>query len=104
MSYRLTQTPRFSKALKKLDRPVARRFLVALYELVELDDPTARLKPLQHELVGLWRLWGGGDYRVILDVRRDDVVIVALDLGHRPRSTSEIADDVAAQLPCPMSR
>lgn len=47
-----------------------------------LDDPTARLKPLQHELAGLWRL-RVGDYRVILDVRRDDVVIVALDLGHR---------------------
>lgn len=82
MSYRLTQTPRFTKALKKLDRPVSRRVLVALYELIELDDPAARLKPLQHELAGLWRL-RVGDYRVILDVRRDDVVIVALDLGHR---------------------
>lgn len=82
MSYQLAQTPRFTKALKKLDRPVARRVLVALYELIELDDPTARLKPLQHELAGLWRL-RVGDHRVILDVRRDDVVILALDLGHR---------------------
>ncbi|WP_242085878.1 type II toxin-antitoxin system RelE/ParE family toxin [Microbacterium lacticum] len=82
MSYQLTQTHRFAKALKKLDRPMSRRVLVALYELIELDDPTARLKPLQHELAGLWRL-RVGDYRVILDVRRDDVVIVALDLGHR---------------------
>ncbi|MBG0716907.1 hypothetical protein G3N18_02235 [Microbacterium sp. 2C] len=24
-----------------------------------------------------------GDYRVILDIRRSEVVIVALDLGHR---------------------
>ena len=82
MSYKLTQTPRFAKTLRKLDQPVAQRVLVALYELVELDDPTARLKPLQHELAGLWRL-RVSDYRVILDVRRDDVVIVALDLGHR---------------------
>ena len=82
MSYRLTQAPRFTKALKKLDRPVARRVLVALFELSELHDPTARLKPLQHESAGLWRL-RVGDYRVILDVRRDDVVILALDLGHR---------------------
>lgn len=50
MSYQLTQTPRFTKALKKLDRPVSRRILLALYELIELDDPIARLKPLQHEL------------------------------------------------------
>ncbi|PQZ48518.1 MULTISPECIES: type II toxin-antitoxin system RelE/ParE family toxin [unclassified Microbacterium] len=82
MSYRLTQTPRFTKVLKKLDRPASRRVLVALYELTELDDPTDRLKPLQHELSGLWRL-RVGDYRVILDVRRGDVLIVALDLGHR---------------------
>lgn len=82
MSSQLTQTLRFTKALKKLDRPVSRRVLVALYELIELDDPTARLTPLQHGLAGLWRL-GVGDYRVILDARRDDVVIVALARGHR---------------------
>lgn len=82
MSYQLTQTPRFVKAIRKLDRPVVRRVLVALYELTELDDPTARLKPLQHELVGLWRL-RVGDYRVVDDVQRDELTIVALDVGHR---------------------
>lgn len=82
MSYRLTQTPRFAKAIKKFDRPVARRVLVALYELAELEDPTVRLKPMLHELVGLWRL-RVGDYRVIVDVQRDTLNIVALDADHR---------------------
>jgi mRNA interferase RelE/StbE len=32
--------------------------------------------------VGLWR-YRVGDYRVILDIQRAEVVIVAIDLGHR---------------------
>ena len=32
--------------------------------------------------MGLWRL-RVGDYRVILDVHRDELVIVALDVDHR---------------------
>lgn len=82
MSFRLVQTPRFAKSLAKLDRSVARRVIVALYELSELDDPTVRLKPLRFELAGLWRL-RVADYRVILDVQREALTIVALDAGHR---------------------
>ncbi|GAA1142747.1 MULTISPECIES: type II toxin-antitoxin system RelE/ParE family toxin [Microbacterium] len=82
MRYRLTPAPRFEKQLRKLDRSTSRRILVALYELAELEDPTVRLKPLQRELAGLWRL-RVGDHRVVLDVRPDEVVIVAVDVGHR---------------------
>lgn len=84
MTYQLVQTPRFVKALKKLDRQIARRILVALYELVDVDDPVGRLKPLQHELAGLWRL-RVGDYRIIVDVQRAELMIVALDADHRSK-------------------
>lgn len=82
MAYRITQTPRFGRALRKLDRAVARRILVALYEVASLDDPTVRVKPLRRELVGFWRL-RVGDYRVVLDIQGAELTIVALDVGHR---------------------
>ncbi|MFT3799040.1 MAG: type II toxin-antitoxin system RelE/ParE family toxin [Microbacterium sp.] len=59
-----------------------RRVLVALFELIELPNPTERLKPLRHSKVGLWRL-RVGDYRVIVSVRNSELVVVAVDVGHR---------------------
>ncbi|HET7385539.1 MAG TPA: type II toxin-antitoxin system RelE/ParE family toxin [Nocardioidaceae bacterium] len=72
----------FDRALKKLDRTVAARVLKALTALENLDDPTKRCKALSGPLAGLWRL-RVGDYRVILDIRRRELVVIALDLGNR---------------------
>lgn len=71
-----------AKALKKLDRPLAKRILRALNDLRALDDPTRRCKALSGPLSGLWRL-RIGDYRAILDVQRNQLTIVALDIGNR---------------------
>jgi mRNA interferase RelE/StbE len=72
----------FDRALKRLDRPVQRRILSRLLSLAELDDPRDRLKPLSGPLAGLWR-FRVDDYRVIMDVRVSEVVLVAIDLGRR---------------------
>lgn len=72
----------FDRALKKLDRQIARRVLKTLVALETLDDPTKRCKALSGPYAGLWRL-RVGDYRVILDIRRGELVIIALDGGNR---------------------
>lgn len=72
----------FDRAMKKLDRQVARRVLKTLVALETLDDPTKRCKALSGPYAGLWRL-RVGDYRVILDIRRGELVIIALDVGNR---------------------
>ncbi|EWT06620.1 RelE-domain-containing protein [Intrasporangium chromatireducens Q5-1] len=72
----------FDQALKKLDRQVAMRVLKALTALEGLDDPTKRCKALSGPYTGLWRL-RVGDYRVILDIRRGELIIIALDVGSR---------------------
>lgn len=74
--------PRAEKALKKLDRQNAKRIRDGLVRLAGMEDPAASCKALSGPLVGLWR-YRVGDYRVILDIRSGEVVIVALDLGHR---------------------
>jgi mRNA interferase RelE/StbE len=48
----------------------------------ELDDPRSRGKGLTGDLAGYWR-YRIGDYRVLVEVRDDDVVIIAITLGHR---------------------
>ena len=75
-------SPRAEKALRKLDRQAARRVRDGLVRLAALEDPTKSCKALSGPLSGLWR-YRAGDYRVILDIDRGRVVIVALDIGHR---------------------
>lgn len=75
-------SPRASKALAKLDRPVAKRLRNGLMRLAELEDPTTTCKPLSGPLTGLWR-YRVGDYRIICDIHRADLIIIAIDLGHR---------------------
>lgn len=82
MTWRIEYAPRAAKALRKLDKPVAGRVFNAVGRLASLEDPTAPCKALSGPLLGLWRL-RVGDYRVILDIRRDEVLIVALEVGHR---------------------
>ncbi len=72
----------FDRELRKLSRQVATRVVKALVALETLDDPTKRCKALSGPYAGLWRL-RVGDYRVILDIRRGELAIIALDLGNR---------------------
>lgn len=88
MTWTVRYAPRAAKALRKLDKHVARRVFDGVERLARMDDPTGPCKPLTGPLAGLWRL-RVGDYRVVLDIRRSEVVIVALDVGHR----STIYDD-----------
>lgn len=82
MTWKIEYAPRAAKAMRRLDKPVARRIFDSVERLATLDDPTGSCKALTGPMAGLWRL-RVGDYRVILDIRRGDVVIVALDFGHR---------------------
>ena len=70
------------RALRKLDPAIARRIVKALNDLSGLENPTLRCKALNGPYSGLWRI-RVGDYRAILDIRRGELVIVALDIGNR---------------------
>lgn len=82
MKWRVEYAPRAAKAMRKLDRPTARRIFDAIQRLQSLDDPTAPCAALSGPLTGMWRL-RVGDYRAILDIRRGELVILAVDVGHR---------------------
>ena len=78
----LETSPQFDKAARKLDPQVLRRVKVYLDGVCELDDPRSRGKGLSGELAGYWR-YRIGDYRVLVDIRDKQLVIVAITLGHR---------------------
>lgn len=78
----LETSPQFDKAARKLDRQVVRRVKAYLHEVCDLDDPRSRGKGLTGDLAGYWR-YRIGDYRVLVEVRDADLVIIAITLGHR---------------------
>jgi mRNA interferase RelE/StbE len=61
---------------------VLRRVKVYLDDVCQLDDPRSRGKGLTGDLAGYWR-YRIGDYRALVEVRDEHLVIVAITLGHR---------------------
>ena len=80
--WRLETSPQFDKQARRLDLQVLRRIKTYLDDVAALEDPRARGKGLTGDLSGYWR-YRIGDYRAIVEIRDDALVIVAVALGHR---------------------
>jgi len=70
------------RQLRKLDRPTALRVLDYLDDVSLLSDPRSRGKGLVGDRAGIWR-YRVGDLRVLCDLRDSEMVILALEVGHR---------------------
>ncbi len=71
------------KQLRKLDKPIQKRLLDWLEDRIEgCKNPRHFGEPLRGELAGLWR-YRIGDYRVICEIQDQELVVLALAVGHR---------------------
>ena len=81
-SWRIETAPEFDKAIRKLDTAIARRILLYLEDLLSLDDPRQRGRGLTGNRAGYWR-YRIGDYRVLAQVKDEQLIIIAVHVGHR---------------------
>lgn len=58
-----------------------RRIRAYLVDVCGLDDPRQRGKALTANLTGCWR-YRNGDWRVVAQMRDEELVILAIGLGH----------------------
>ncbi|MFV0533350.1 MAG: type II toxin-antitoxin system RelE family toxin [Cumulibacter sp.] len=81
--WRLLYSRRADTQLGKLD-PGVRRVIVAWLSknIDRCEDPRARGKGLVAGLSGKWR-YRVGDYRVLCEIRDADLVVLAIEIGHR---------------------
>ena len=71
------------KQLRKLDRPIQKRLLDWLDDRIEgCKNPRHFGEPLRGDMAGLWR-YRVGDYRIICEIEEQQLVILALAVGHR---------------------
>lgn len=82
MGYSVVLTGDVLRQLKKLDKPIARRITDYLAEVGAMVDPCSRGKGLAGDRAGFWR-YRVGDYRVICELHDVELVILALEVGHR---------------------
>lgn len=83
MAWSIEFTLTAEKQLKKLDKKWQSLILDYLEDdIAALDDPRSRGKALVGDKKGLWR-YRIGDYRAICQIEDDNMIIIAVALGHR---------------------
>lgn len=85
MKYKVEFDETFNEYADKLDRSELKLcFKWIKKNLVNCENPRNFGKPLQYSLKNLWR-YRIGDYRLIVKIQDEKLVILALGLGHRKK-------------------
>lgn len=82
MAWRIEVDKDVQRAMKKLDRQVAKRITSKLREISQLEDPRSMGKALVGNMAGLWR-YRVGDYRIVCDIEDDVLLVLVVDVAHR---------------------
>ncbi|CUU26351.1 addiction module antitoxin (plasmid) [Duffyella gerundensis] len=83
MVWTINYSDRALKSLRKMDKQNARRIVDFMdLRIAAAADPRQSGKPLKGELGEFWR-YRVGDYRILCEIRDDELVILAATIGHR---------------------
>ncbi len=83
IKWKLELTTTFDSSFSKLNLVMQKRVYTFLNtKLLNHPDPQKLAKLLQGDLKGLHR-FRVGDYRILIKIKRDVLVVVALDVQHR---------------------
>ncbi|MBE6881230.1 MAG: type II toxin-antitoxin system RelE/ParE family toxin [Ruminococcaceae bacterium] len=83
MKYKVMTTARFDKEFKKLDKYTMKMIKAWINKnLVDCEDPRVHGKALTANRSGQWR-YRIGDYRLICRIEDNELIILALSVGHR---------------------
>lgn len=81
--YHIEFTEHFDKAFSKLDFYTQKMIMHWIDKhLSNSQNPKAYGKALSYEYKGLWR-YRIGDYRLICHIQDNQLLILAIDIGHR---------------------
>lgn len=84
MNWEIKYLPNPRKTLDKIDYDTKIKIIGYFKKLSLAEDPTSFGKPLTNNLKGFWR-YRVGDYRIICDIRKKELIILVIDIGHRSK-------------------
>lgn len=83
MAWTINYSDRALKSLRKMDKQNARRIVDFMASRIAIaSDPRQSGKPLKGELGEFWR-YRVGNYRILCEIRDDELIILAATIGHR---------------------
>ena len=83
MKYKIIFTEKAKKQLKKLDKHTSALIIGWLEKNIEgCENPRMYGKGLTANRSGQWR-YRIGDYRIICEIKDEEVIILVLEIGHR---------------------
>ena len=85
MIYQIVTTDKFDKSFKKLEKQT-QKIIKAWIEktLMGCENPRIHGKGLTANKSGQWR-YRVGDYRILAEIRDNELVLVLVEVGHRSR-------------------
>ena len=85
MIYQIVTTDKFDKSFKKLDK-LTQKIIKAWIDknLMGCENPRLHGKGLTANKSGRWR-YRVGDYRILAEMRDNELVLVLVEVGHRSR-------------------
>lgn len=85
MMYQIVTTDKFDKSFRKLDKQT-QKIIKAWIEknLMDCENPRLHGKGLTANRSGQWR-YRVGAYRILAEIRDNELVLVLIDVGHRSR-------------------
>ena len=83
MTYKVETTSRFDKEFKKLNKYTQSMIKAWITKnLINCENPRIHGKALTVNRKGQWR-YRIGDYRLICEIQDNELIILALSVGHR---------------------
>lgn len=83
MTWQLGFSRKADKQLSKMNPRISRVIVAWLLKHLDgCEDPRAFGKPLKGNKAGIWR-YRIGDYRVLCDIRDEELLVLAIEVGHR---------------------
>lgn len=83
MKYRVVFSERAKKQLQKIDKHISSLIIAWLEKNVDgTENPRLHGKALVENRTGQWR-YRIGDYRIICEIKDEEVTVLVLEVGHR---------------------
>lgn len=84
MAWKIEFLPEAEKDLNKIDRPIVHRILRFLNDRIRLlDDPRKVGEALKGPEFGKYWKYRIGNYRIICQIRKDEITVLVVKVGHR---------------------
>ena len=85
MIYQIVTTDKFDKSFKELDKQTQKIIKAWIDKnLMGCENPRLHGKGLTANKSGQWR-YRVGDYRILAEIRDNELVLVLVEVGHRSR-------------------